>query len=44
MIQWYLKSLWERQNVQQMVWRQMAITLEDSKVRFLPCIKHQFFF
>lgn len=44
MIRWYFKSLWERQNVQQMVWRQMAITLEDSKVRFLPCIKHQFFF
>ena len=26
-----------------MVWRQMAITLEVSKVRFLPCVKHRCF-
>lgn len=43
MIGWYFMSLRERQKVQQMVWRQMAITLEVSKVGFLPCIKHQCF-
>ena len=43
MIGWYFISLRERQKVQQMVWRQMAITLEVGKVRFLPCMKHQCF-
>lgn len=43
MIGWYFVSLRERQKVQQMVWRQMAITLEVSKVGFLPCIKRQCF-
>ena len=26
-----------------MVWRQRAITLEVSKVRFLPCVKYRYF-
>lgn len=42
MIGWYFMSLRERQKVQQMVWRQMAITLKLA-VGFLPCIKRQCF-